>query len=209
AKALKKENLIIEAYDIVQQGLEMDDFNPELFFVAGQLAYQLDKIEESVVHIKHALALDQDFKPAILLLVNIYTSIDKHEAVIDLITNSKEAGGIDPLYDWELTKAYNKTKEYNKALKSYKKKNIGLKKNKEACAIEPLYDWELAKAYNETEQYKKALKSYKEASIGLQEDSEFLKEYGYFLVEEGLVQEAINILSKYMTLEPLDEEVIN
>ena len=168
AKALKKENLIIEAYDIVQQGLEMDDFNPELFFVAGQLAYQLDKIEESVVHIKHALALDQDFKPAILLLVNIYTSIDKHEAVIDLITNSKEAGAIDPLYDWEL-----------------------------------------AKAYNETEQYKKALKSYKEASIGLQEDSEFLKEYGYFLVEEGLVQEAINILSKYMTLEPLDEEVIN
>src|SRR5699024_11177955 len=98
----------------------MDDFNSELFFLAGQLAYQLDKVDENIQHIKHALVLDQDYKQAILFLVNIYTSIDNHEAVIDLITNSKEAGAIDPLYDWELAKAYNETEQYKKALKSYK-----------------------------------------------------------------------------------------
>lgn len=168
AKALKNKHLTIEAYDVVQKGLEMDDFNPELFFLAGQLAYQLDRVEESVDYIKHALVLDQDHKQAILFLVNVYISIDEYEAVIDLITHSKGAGAIDALYDWEL-----------------------------------------AKAYNETEQYKKALKSYKEASVGLQEDSEFLKEYGYFLVEEGLLEDAKNTLSKYMILEPLDEDIMN
>src|SRR5699024_7949218 len=92
---------------------------------------QLDKVDESIQHIKHALVLDQDYKQAILFLVNIYTSIDNHEAVIDLITNSKEAGAIDPLYDWELAKAYNETEQYKKALKSYKEASIGLQEDSE------------------------------------------------------------------------------
>lgn len=168
ARALKEENLIEDAFDIVQKGLEMDEFNKGLFFLAGQLSYELERVEASINYLQNALALDQDYKKAVLYLVRIYKDIDQHEEIIRLINDIKATGAIDPLYDWTL-----------------------------------------AKAYNEIEEYKEALKSYKEASIGLQDDVEFLKEYGYFLMEEGLVQEAKQILIKYSDLEPLDEDVVD
>lgn len=167
ARALKEENLMEDAFEIVQKGLEMDEFNKGLFFQAGELSYELERIEESIDYLQNALALDQDYKKAVLYLVRIYKDIDKHEEIIRLITDIKATGALDPLYDWML-----------------------------------------ARAYNEMEEYKEALQSYKEASIGLQDDVEFLKEYGYFLMEEGLVQEAKQTLMKYSELEPLDEEVV-
>jgi len=166
-KALIEENLIEDAFQTVEKGLEMNEFNKELFYLAGQISYQLQHVKESIKYLENALALDQDYKKAILLLVKIYTDTEQYEAIIMLLNDMKEAGAIDPLYDWEL-----------------------------------------AKAYYEEEQYDKALRTYKEASIGLPHDSEFLKEYGYFLMEEGLIQEAIQTLTKYSEMEPLDEDVI-
>ncbi len=167
ARAFKEEELVDDAFDIVQKGLKMDEFNKELFFLAGQLTYQLNQVDASIDYLQNALALDQDFKKAILFLANIYTNMNQYTKVIELINQSKQAGATDPLYDWEL-----------------------------------------AKAYNEEEQYKEALKAYKEASLGLPDDSDFLKEYGYFLTEEGLMKDAIQTLTKYIAIEPLDEDVI-
>lgn len=167
SKALKEEGQLEEAFAIVQKGLQMDEFNKELFFLAGQLAYQLQKRPESIDYIQQALALDHDFKKALLFLVQMYADSNEFDHIIQLINDVKVAGATDPLYDWEL-----------------------------------------AKAYYEEEQYKEAQQAYKEASIGLLEDSDFLKEYGYFLVEEGLISEAMQILQRYIDLEPLDEDVI-
>jgi tetratricopeptide (TPR) repeat protein len=69
---------------------------------------------------------------------------------------------------------------------------------------EPLYDWELARAHEEEEQYQSALESYRKAHINLQEDPDFLKEYGYFLTEEGLVSEAIPVFRNYLNHIPDD-----
>lgn len=166
-RALKAEGQIEEAYATVQKGLQMDEFNKELFFLAGQLAYQLQKLQESVEYLQNALALDHDFKKALLFLIQIYNDSHEYNQTIQLVNDVKASGATDPLYDWEL-----------------------------------------AKAYKEEEQYKDALKAYKEASVGLLDDTEFLKEYGYFLVEEGFIPDAIHILKRYVDLEPLDEEVI-
>ncbi|MYL32755.1 tetratricopeptide repeat protein [Pontibacillus yanchengensis] len=72
---------------------------------------------------------------------------------------------------------------------------------------EPLYKWELARANNELEYFKEALNDYQEAYNAFKDDSDFLKEYGYFLVEEGRVNEAHDVLSKYLGIDPTDEEV--
>lgn len=69
------------------------------------------------------------------------------------------------------------------------------------------YRWELARAYNETEMFDEALKAYGEAYTNFKDDSDFLKEYGYFLLEEGRMQEAVEILKEYLRLEPSDIEV--
>ena len=76
----------------------------------------------------------------------------------------------------------------------------------EAGAADALYDWELARAYEQIESFKDALKHYNQAYNSLKEDSEFLKEYGFYLVEEGHIKNAIQILKRYLVLEPSDDE---
>ena len=78
---------------------------------------------------------------------------------------------------------------------------------KNSGAEDALYDWELAKAYVEIESFGDALNSYQEAYTSLQHDSDFLKEYGYFLTEEGRLQEAIPVLKAYLGQQPIDEDV--
>lgn len=72
---------------------------------------------------------------------------------------------------------------------------------------DPLYDWELARAHYENESYKKALNHYQQAYNNLSTDSDFLKEYGYFLIEEGRNAEAIKIFDTYLNMNPEDFEI--
>lgn len=165
AQALKEEGLIEDAYDIAEKGLSYDEFNKELYLLAGQLATALKKRTEAIEYVKQAVSLDADYKEAIIMLIQLYKDDHLHSDIIDLIENIKRLGANDPLYEWEL-----------------------------------------ARAHYEEEHYKDAAKAYEEASIHLAHDKDFLKEYGYFLTEEGQLEKAISILETYISLEPFDEE---
>lgn len=69
------------------------------------------------------------------------------------------------------------------------------------------YKWELAKAYEAEETYDLALKHYQDAYDDFKDDSDFLKAYGYFLVEEGMRQEAVQIFTRYLSIDPSDVEI--
>ncbi|MCZ0701867.1 tetratricopeptide (TPR) repeat protein [Natronobacillus azotifigens] len=69
------------------------------------------------------------------------------------------------------------------------------------------YKWELAKALEKEEEYQQALKFYQDAYNTFKDDSDFLKEYGYFLVEEGRKNDAISIFTRYLAIEPSDTEL--
>src|SRR5690625_1367907 len=165
AKVLREEGLIDEAYETVIEGFSYDEFNKELYFLGAQLAIQLSKKDEGFQYVKQAISLDNDYKQAILFLIQLYKEEHHYVAIIDMIKELKQDGSEDPIYDWEL-----------------------------------------AKAYVEEEKYEKALQAYDHASMFLTHDSEFLKEFGYFLIEEGQISRASDVLKDYLMLEPLDEE---
>src|SRR5699024_5826872 len=143
AKAYENEGMVQEGYKTAKKGLEVDSFNKELYFSAGVLAHQIGDRAESESLIRESITLDPDYKEAILFLIEIYKEREEHEKTIELISEVKNTGGSDPLYEWEL-----------------------------------------ARAYNEQELYKDALNAYKKAYNNLNQDSDFLKEYAYFLSEE-------------------------
>lgn len=155
-----------EAYKTVQQGLERDSYQKELFFLAADIAHQLGKNNESEEHVRQAIALEPDYKEAVLFLIELLKEKEAFDEIIELIHSIKNTGAEDALYDWELAKA-----------------NV------------------------EIESFDDALNSYQQAYTSLQHDSDFLKEYGYFLTEEGRVQEAIPILKAYLDQQPIDEDV--
>src|SRR5690625_2063466 len=111
--------------------------------MAGKLAHELGEFDYSKSYMREAITLDNDYKVAVIFLVNILKEENKIDEIIDLINELKRMGAEDPEYDWELALAYNENEEFEKA-----------------------YDY------------------YKLAYELLQSDSIFLKEYGYFLVEE-------------------------
>ncbi len=166
AKAYEDEEMINEAYSTAKKGIEVDEFNKELYFFAGTLSHQLNEDTESEKWVREAIALDPDYKEAILFLIELFKNQNNHESIVELINEIKELGASDPLYEWEL-----------------------------------------ARAYNEIESYDNALKHYMEAYNSLNQDSDFLKEYGYFLTEEGRMDTAIPVFEEYLKLQPLDADV--
>ncbi|WP_249871861.1 tetratricopeptide repeat protein [Oceanobacillus saliphilus] len=165
AKAYEREGMLEDAFNISKKGMERDAFNKELYYIAGSVAHQLNQDEESEKYIREAIALDPDYKEAVLFLIELFKKNGNFEEITDLILEIKNTGADDPLYDWEL-----------------------------------------ARAFNENESFENALKYYREAYNSLNQDSDFLKEYGYFLTEEGRIKEAIPIFESYCLLQPLDED---
>lgn len=166
SQAMLDEGMVDEAYEVVQEGLAYDEYNKMLYLIGGKLAIKLSKLDEAVSMLKEAIALDNDFKDAIILLLKLLDDENNFAEMIILLNGLKESGSEDPHYDWEL-----------------------------------------AKAYIEEEKYDKALKSFDEAYTFLTHDSDFLLEFGYFLLEEGYMDRAINVFKLYQKLEPLDEEI--
>lgn len=166
AKAYETEERIDEAYETINRGLELDDFNKELYFYAANLAHQVNKNDESEKYSREAVAIDPDYKEAVLFLIELLKDQEKHDEIRELLFEIKRLGADDPLYDWEL-----------------------------------------ARAFNELELFKDALFHYDEAYNRLNQDSDFLKEYGYFLTEEGKTEKAIIVFRKYLEFQPLETEV--
>ncbi|MUV39781.1 TPR repeat-containing protein YpiA [Lentibacillus sp. JNUCC-1] len=165
AEAYDKEEMTKEALNAAKKGLTVDEYNAQLYFLAGKLAHKLGEDDESEQYLRQSIALDPDYKEAILFLVEMFKSNDSHEAIIDLLQEVNRTETTDALYEWEL-----------------------------------------ARAYYENESFKDALKHYDLAYNTLKQDSDFLKEYAYFLIEEGRKEKAIQIFESYLLLQPLDTE---
>lgn len=167
AEAYEAEGLLKEAYEVAQKGITYDEFNKKLYFIAGKLAIKLEKHDEAKKLLYEAIALDEDYKDAVMLLVTLLKKLESFEEIIILIERMKSNQVTDPNYEWELARAYEQVEDYNNAKAAYE-----------------------------------------EASFFLKNDSEFLKEYGYFLVEEGETEKAKAIFEHYINIVPNDEEVL-
>ncbi|MGR9049934.1 tetratricopeptide repeat protein [Halobacillus faecis] len=166
AQAYDSEGMPKEALEMAKKGLAKDEFNKELYHLAGTLSHRQGNKEEGYEWMREAVALDPGYKEAILFLIENYKSDDMNDKIIDLINELISLGEEDPNYLWEL-----------------------------------------AQAYEEEERFKEAYEQYQQAYPSLKEDTDFLKSYGYFLVEEGRMSEARQIFEEYLAIDPTDTEI--
>ncbi|REJ09719.1 tetratricopeptide repeat protein [Halobacillus trueperi] len=166
AQAYDSEGMPKEALEMAKKGLAKDEFNKELYHLAGTLSHRQGNKEEGYEWMREAVALDPGYKEAILFLIENYKADDMNDKIIDLINELISMGEEDPNYLWEL-----------------------------------------AQAYEEEERFKEAYEQYQQAYPSLKEDTDFLKSYGYFLVEEGRMSEARQIFEEYLAIDPTDTEI--
>lgn len=165
AQAYEAEGLKKEAINMAKEGLRKDEFNKELFYLAGSLSLKQGNKDEAYQYMEEAVALDPGYKEAVLFLIKHYKEDEYYQGVIQLIEQLKELGEEDPHYFWEL-----------------------------------------AEAYEQEENYKEAAVHFDIAYPLLKADTDFLKKYGHFLVEEGNRKKAVQIFQEYLMIEPSDTE---
>jgi tetratricopeptide (TPR) repeat protein len=73
---------------------------------------------------------------------------------------------------------------------------------------EPQLLWDEAVSHQHLEQYSQALNKYKLAYTYLKNHEEFLKDFGYFLIEEGKFNEAVEIFNQLLKLDPTNDEYL-
>ncbi len=74
---------------------------------------------------------------------------------------------------------------------------------------DPQFLWDRAIAYQQMEEYSQALNSYESAYTFFKDSSDFLIDYGYFLMEEGNRKKAVEVFSKLIKMEPSNEEFLD
>ncbi|RCW64921.1 tetratricopeptide repeat protein [Saliterribacillus persicus] len=211
-----------------------DTNDPEALFRYAYLAFRAERFDIAIDSFKALLEKDEDYPAVYLYLAEaLYEEGQKDEAYkiakkgVEIDPFSKELqlelGRLahqfreDELAEASIKKALELDPDYKEAIlfliEVFKQKNDytaiidHLTLSTELDDQDGLLKWELAKAYSEEEYYEKALKSYEEAYNNLKEDADYLKDYGYFLMEEGKVKEAIVILDSYLKIDPSDVEM--
>lgn len=193
-----------DRYDIAKQAWErVIELDPEYQSVYQYLAevYEAEGLlQEAYETAKKGIDMDELNKDLYLIAGSLARKVGDHAAGYQL---AREAVSIDPGFKEAvlfLIESY-KHDQDNEAIIDLLTHII------DQGEEEGYYKWELAKAYKEEESFSEALKLYQDAYNIFKDDEDFLKEYGYFLVEEGRRSEAITILERYLVMEPSDTEL--
>ncbi|WP_456687661.1 tetratricopeptide repeat protein [Aeribacillus sp. SP014] len=109
-----------KSFQIVQEGLQEDPFNKELYLFGGKIALKLKDVDNAVKLLKKALELDPGYIEAIITLSGVLLNQGKYVETIEMLTEIVERHEeYDPHFDFNLAIAYHRTEQYEKALKHY------------------------------------------------------------------------------------------
>ncbi|MBB6444692.1 tetratricopeptide repeat protein [Bacillus benzoevorans] len=78
-----------------------------------------------------------------------------------------------------------------------------------AGETEPQFKWDAAISYQKLEEYSQALNRYESAYTYYKDTTDFLVDYGYFLMEEGKREGAVEVFNKLLEQDPSNEEFLD
>ncbi|SDI98318.1 tetratricopeptide repeat protein [Salimicrobium halophilum] len=119
ARVYEEEGMAKEALEKAQEGLKKDEFNKDLYYMVGFLSHKQGDKEAGYQAMKEAVAIDPGYKEAVLFLLENYKWDENYEDIISLLEDIQSLGEVDPLYDWELAKAYREEENFGKASEYY------------------------------------------------------------------------------------------
>lgn len=232
-----------KALPYYEKGLKSEN-NLDGLFRYGYTAYKAENYEKAIQILHKLQQLDPQYTTLYPILANAYVQTKQMEKAIDTLKEGLTYDEFNSDLYVQLSKLYKQTGKHSEAEKYLEKAltlntpsletiktYLSLLKEKgdyegiiefiqqlkdKHDDIDPVLDWELAKAYEQIENYEEAHKYYKACYPYLENDSQFLEQYGYFLMEEGYIEEAKTCFTKALEiddqlfhLEELIEELEN
>ncbi|WP_413380536.1 tetratricopeptide repeat protein [Alkalihalobacillus sp. 1P02AB] len=120
AKAFEAEQRIDEAMDALKAGMTVDDYNDQLYLLAGKLSFKRQNPEEAVQLLQQAIAINPSNLEAIQTLAAFYKDQELFEELLDLLNHVEGLGeGGDPLLTWYEANALNHDEQFERAALKY------------------------------------------------------------------------------------------
>ncbi|MEC2070832.1 tetratricopeptide repeat protein [Alkalihalophilus marmarensis] len=119
AKALEAENRLEEAMDILKDGMSVDEYNEELYIMAGKLSFKRQRPDEGELYLRKVIALNPSNLEAVQTLAAYLKHTEQFDQLVELMTHTKSYGEIDPLLTWYEGAALRELEEYDEALHCY------------------------------------------------------------------------------------------
>lgn len=181
---------------------ELDHEYHSLYFYLASAYEHLEDIEMAFQTVKEGIQQDEYNKELYFKAGKLALKMHKPEQAVEYF---RQAIAIDPGYlEAGITLAkYFVSEELFEECIDLVQSIIEFGEN------DPQFDWMLALSYNGVEQFKEARKHFQEAYEMYKQDEDFLRDYGYFLIEEGDFQTAAEIFNILVKLNPWNEEYIS
>jgi tetratricopeptide (TPR) repeat protein len=119
AKSYKEEGALQEAMETCLEGLKMDDFNEELYRIAGTLSLQMSDLEAAETYFRKVIALNPSNTETVIDLASLLKRQERFDDIIELIDHVKEFGEQAPHFEWYLATANYEVELYIEALNHY------------------------------------------------------------------------------------------
>lgn len=180
---------------------ELDHEYHSLYFYLASSYEMLEDYEGAYKAVKEGIKQDEFNKELYFKAGKIALKLHQQDAAVSYF---REALAIDPGYlEAGITLA-----KYFVSLDMFDECIDLLESMKEYGENDPQFDWLLGQCYNETEQFAKAREYFQEAYTAYSDNEEFLLSYTYFLIEEGDMKVAEEIINKLLSLDAWNEEYI-
>jgi tetratricopeptide (TPR) repeat protein len=166
AKAYEAEGRLDDAFETLERGMKIDEFNESLYIHAGKLSFKKQNPVEGETLLRKVIALNPSNVEAVQTLAAYLKHTESYEELLELMEHMREYGEEDSLYTW--------------------------------------YE---ATALKEQDDYEKANERYREIEEVYKDDVDFLEEYGYFLLEFGMRDQAISNFKKVIEYQPEREDI--
>ncbi|MFC0470275.1 tetratricopeptide repeat protein [Halalkalibacter kiskunsagensis] len=234
AEAYSASGQFEDALEFYREGLK-ENLEPNALFGYGFTAYQTGDMILAIEQLESLLTLDPDYSSLYTYLAKAYEAEGRLDDAIETLQKGMKvdeyneslyvhAGKLSfkrqmPTEGEEFLRkvialnpsnveAVHTLAAYFKHTQSFEELKELMEHMRDYGEEDTMYTWYEATAVKEEDDYDKAFERYKEIEKTYAEDVDFLEEYGYFLLEYGLRDEARQKFSKVLKLYPERADII-
>ena len=188
----------IEIFEMLR---DTDNQYASLYIYLGEAFEKDNKPEDALRTYQEGLSVDEYNVILYLKAADIAARLGKMDLTVKYLEKGNQVNPDNREVVTKLSEIYVKDGQFEKDvdfLSDYLSDNN----------LVPQLYWDLAISYDHMNKIKQASENYQKAAMNLKDNPDFLKNYIFFLRENGKVNESIEFLKQYVNLVPDDDEMV-
>ncbi len=125
AESLQEEELVEEAQTVIEEGIQENPYQVDLYHFASENSYRLHDAKKAEDYLLQALELGEKTEETLLTLSNLYINEERFEEAIKTVERMEDTQ--NPYALWNLAHAYNELEDFEQASQYYEQASLELK----------------------------------------------------------------------------------